>query len=202
MVIAADAGLRHLEALGAAPDVTVGDFDSLGAPPAQGDVRVFPVRKDDTDAMAALKLALSEGCGRILIHGGTGGERFDHTLANLQALVYAARRGAEAYLLGGDCTVTALCGGALRFEGYSGNLSVFCMGERAALVRETGVSYPLEDAELAADFPLGVSNSFEGETAEIAAESGDLIICWQGNTEKPLPVKTPPRGGGLKGAVK
>ena len=188
-VYAADAGLNYLDALGVAPDMIFGDFDSLGAPPQRANVQVCPVRKNDTDAMVALKYALEQGCGRILLHGGTGGARFDHTLANVQALLYAARRGAQAYLLGRDFTVTALCGDALRFEGYTGDLSVFCMGEKAVGVRETGVSYPLADAELTPDFPLGVSNSFTGEVSEIAARRGDLIVCWRGNLKQPLPQK-------------
>jgi thiamine pyrophosphokinase len=195
-VYAADAGLRHLDALGAAPDMIFGDFDSLGAPPERENVRVCPVRKNDTDTMVALKYALERGYNRILLHGGTGGERFDHTLANLQALVYAARRGAQAFLLGENFTATALCGGALRFAGYAGNLTVLCVGETAVGVGETGVSYPLRNAVLTPDFPLGVSNSFEGERAEISLERGDLLLCWQGNLTRPLPEMTRPDKSG------
>ena len=52
-VIAADGGLRHAQALGLTPNLILGDFDSLGYVP-QG-AEVFPVEKDDTDAMLAIK---------------------------------------------------------------------------------------------------------------------------------------------------
>ena len=52
LVIAADGGLRHTEALDLTPGIILGDFDSLGYVPA--DSRVYPVEKVDTDAMLAL----------------------------------------------------------------------------------------------------------------------------------------------------
>ena len=54
LVIAADGGLRHTERLGLRPHVILGDFDSLGYIPA--DSTVFPVEKDDTDSMLAVRL--------------------------------------------------------------------------------------------------------------------------------------------------
>ena len=61
LTIAADGGLRHTQSLGLNPDVILGDFDSLGYVPE--DSRVFPVEKDDTDAMLAVRLGLQQGCG-------------------------------------------------------------------------------------------------------------------------------------------
>ena len=54
LVIAADGGLRHTQALGLTPDIILGDFDSLGYIPT--DSRVYPVEKDDTDAMLAVRV--------------------------------------------------------------------------------------------------------------------------------------------------
>ena len=58
-VIAADGGLAHAVKFGISPDEILGDFDSLGYTPA--DARVFPVEKDDTDAMLAVRRGLSLG---------------------------------------------------------------------------------------------------------------------------------------------
>ena len=54
-------------------------------------------------------------------------------------------------------------------------------------VTERGLSYTLERAPLTAHFPLGVSNSFTGEAAEISVESGTLIVYWQDDPALPLP---------------
>ena len=54
-IIAADAGYRHLQALGIPPDMLIGDFDSLGEVPKGVELLRFPVMKDDTDLMLAVK---------------------------------------------------------------------------------------------------------------------------------------------------
>ena len=44
---------------------------------------------------------------------------------------------------------------------------------------EEGVQYPLRDAVLTADFPLGVSNHILEPTARIAVRQGALAVGWQ-----------------------
>ena len=86
-IIAADAGIEKLNKAGIVPDLIIGDFDSLGTRPSGENVRVFPIEKDDTDTMLALKEAISLGYDTVIISGGLGGE-LDHTMANLQTLLY------------------------------------------------------------------------------------------------------------------
>ena len=150
LVIAADAGLKHLARLGIEPDIALGDFDSLGYVPEAPSVEVCPVRKDDTDTMAALKRALELGYRRVLIFGGLGGARFDHSLANVQALAWADAHGMEAILVGRGCALTAISDGtALEFDArYSGDFSAFCFGPEASGICESGLSYFLDDAVL------------------------------------------------------
>ena len=102
LLIAADAGLLHLERLGLAPDLALGDFDSLGYVPEAPQVEVCPVRKDDTDTMTGLRLGLGRGCREFVIVGALGG-RLDHTVANLQALCWLCTQGARgSHPLGGQ----------------------------------------------------------------------------------------------------
>lgn len=190
LVIAADAGILHLEKLGVKPGLILGDFDSLGHVPDYPDVEVCPVRKDDTDSMLAARRALERGCDELLFFGCLGGKRLDHTLANVQTIAWAANEGAAAYLVGEGCCLAALSGGhSLSFdERYRGDFSVFCLGEDAAGVTERGLSYTLEGADLTAHFPLGVSNSFTGESAFVSVERGLLIVYWADDPALPLPV--------------
>ena len=60
-----------------------------------------------------------------------------------------------------------------------GLLSVFCLGDRAEGVFERGVQYPLEDAALTVEFPLGVSNHILEPKAEVRVGCGALAVGWE-----------------------
>lgn len=56
-------------------------------------------------------------------------------------------------------------------------VSVFSHGDRAEGVTLTGLSYPLDGADLTGDFPLGVSNRrLEGQPATVSVRRGTLLI--------------------------
>ena len=176
-VIAADGGVKHTGKLGITPHVILGDFDSLGFVP-QG-ANVFPVEKDDTDAMLAVRKGLELGYREFLLYGSLDGPRLDHTVANFQTLQFLADRGAYGYLVGREYLVTVVKNGKLSFPaGCTGTVSVFCMGPDAHGVTLRGLYYPLEKGTLTAGFPLGVSNHFTGEAAEISLEEGSLLVLW------------------------
>lgn len=178
LLIAADGGIRHLQALGLKPDLILGDFDSLGYTPAGAEV--FPEEKDDTDSMLAIKKALALGCDTCLLYGAMDGSRPDHTVANYQALLYLAERGYRGYLIGQTQIATVIRNGRIDFPAhFTGYLSVFCLGADATGVRLTDLHYPLENATLQAGFPLGVSNRFIGKSACVSVENGSLLVMWQ-----------------------
>lgn len=176
-VIAADGGLAHLEKLGISPDEIIGDFDSLGYVPE--DARVFPVEKDDTDEMLAIRRGLSLGYKRFVLYGCLDGPRLDHTIASLQSLQFLADRGAQGYLVGLDYLAAVVQNGTISFpETARGILSLFCMGKDARGVTLTGLKYPLTDAAVTAGFPIGVSNHFIGEPAAVTVRDGSLLALY------------------------
>ncbi len=176
-ILAADGGLTHVNKLGLKPDCILGDFDSLGYEP--GGSTVFPVEKDDTDAMLAIKRGLELGYRDFLLYGSLDGPRLDHTVANFAALQYLEDHGATGYLVGKDYLVTVVKNGALYFgEKAEGVISVFCMGCDAKGVTIKGLHYGLENGTLTAGFPLGVSNHFVGEKAEISVKDGSLLVLF------------------------
>ena len=179
LVIAADAGYKQLG--GIKPHLVVGDFDSLGYVPREESVVELPVRKDDTDALFAVKLGLSRGFRRFVLLGSVGG-RLDHTLANIQALAYLTTRGARGVLVGENEKITMLQNGSLNFFGTpEGIVSVFAYGGTATGVTEENLAYPLDCATVTTDFPIGVSNEFTNQPARITVEEGCLLIVWNGS---------------------
>ena len=180
-IIAADGGFTSLNSLGITPDLVVGDFDSLGSVPDHPNVIRSPVEKDDTDMMLAVRYGLEHGIKTFIINGGLGG-RLDQTLANTQVLAYIAENGARGTLYGQGVCVTAIKNGKIEFGpdlAQGATISVFSMGGKARGVTLTGLKYPLDNATLTSDFPLGVSNEFTGAPACVSVRSGILVIIWE-----------------------
>lgn len=176
-VIAADGGWLACRGAKIVPDLLLGDFDSLDQAPHFDNVERFPVEKDDTDMMLAIKRGLALGHREFHIYGGMGGRRTDHTIANLQALVYLARRGAKGWLYGDGEAYTAIHDATMHLAAReSGILSVFCLGADAEGVTICGAQYEVEDAVLSAEFPLGVSNHFIGKDVTVSVERGSLLL--------------------------
>ncbi len=168
-IIAADAGYRICQAQRIVPNLLLGDFDSMTPPADFPRLRRLPVEKDDTDTLAALRIGLEQGCMEFHVYGGTGGKRLDHTLANLQSLLFLRRHGARGYLYDDDFLWTVIEDETLEVSRQVewGLLSAFCLGDRAEGVDESGVQYPLKNACLMPDFPLGVSNHIIESAARI-----------------------------------
>lgn len=181
LVIAADGGYAHMG--GIKPDLVVGDFDSLGYVPEDEQVVRHPAEKDDTDTMLAARIGIERGYRTFLLLGGVGG-RLDHTLANIQTLAFLRESGARAALIGEGESITLIQNEALRFRaGLSGIISVFSYGSVAYGVYERGLAYALTDATLTDTNPLGVSNAFTGEPAEVRVRDGRLVVLFAGLPE-------------------
>ena len=179
LVIAADGGLKYLERAGIAPDIALGDFDSLGYRPDLPEVIYHPPEKDDTDTMLAVREGFARGFDTFVIYAGLGG-RLDHTVANLQTLAFIAENGGRGYLVGGASVSTALKDSSIAFGADErGMISVFCMGEKAEGVTISGLKYEVENAELIPYLPLGASNEFTGRPAKIEVKHGTLLVMWQ-----------------------
>ena len=176
-VIAADGGWRVCREEGIVPDLLLGDFDSLHTVPDFAHICRVPVEKDDTDMMLAIKEGLARGETEFHLYGGMGG-RTDHTIANLQGLLYLAERGAQGWLYGDRERFTAIRNGEIDLPAREkGIVSVFCMGADAQGVSIEGGQYTVHDAVLTASFPLGVSNHFVGNPVRVAVTRGSLLIA-------------------------
>ena len=132
--------------------------------------------------MLAVKQALQRGYERLVLVGMLGG-RLDHTLANIQTLVYAVEHGAAAQIIDSSCYITVIKGGQTAQIPYQQgfHFSVFCHSDCASGVCIRHAKYELEAAQLTNGFPIGVSNSFlEGQPAQISVKQGILVILSTG----------------------
>lgn len=182
-VIALDGGLVFCDEHGIEPDMIVGDFDSLPDDKQklpdkypQEIIRRLPCEKDDTDTLAAVKLAISEGFDKFKIYGGVGG-RLSHTIANIQSLLYLKERKMQGELIGDRSRIFLLKNESCVLEAEeSAYLSVFSYSERAEGVTLKNLKYEIRNAVLTNTYPLGVSNEFIGNQAEISVENGILLV--------------------------
>lgn len=181
LVLAADAGYENCKKAGIEPDQLLGDFDSMDQPEDFENVVRAPVEKDDTDTLLAVRMGLSQGCTEFHIYGGTGGKRADHTIANLQTLLFIREHGAHGYLYDDDFVWTVISDETIAIAKRVewGLLSLFCLGERATGVTIRGAQYPLTDGELDPGFPIGVSNHILEESAEVTVSHGSLLVGWE-----------------------
>ena len=106
-VLAVDGGFAHLESIGVAPDVALGDFDSLGYIPDAPCVERHPVMKDATDLELALDWLWRKGYKSAVVYGALGG-RLDQTMATQQTLMHFARCGMEVAAVGEGYAIIAL----------------------------------------------------------------------------------------------
>lgn len=178
-IICADGGYMHAKEWGIVPDVVLGDFDSLcGELPTSCEVLRYSSEKDDTDTMLAVKLALERGFKQIEIYGATGG-RLDHTLANIQALLYIKENNADGTLFGDTEQLTILKNEGRSFARQEGRyFSILALSERAEGVTERGMKYELTNASLTNSFPLGISNEITADFGWVEVKNGTLLIVF------------------------
>lgn len=180
-VLCADGGARYAHALGLAPDLIIGDMDSLddellryfeekGVAVAR-----YPVRKDETDTQLALTQALAMNPEEILTFGAMG-KRLDHTLANLGLLMMGLEKGVPIKLLDEDCEVFVMAGAATVSGEKGQTVSIFPWGGEARGITLEGFEYPLEDATMTLASPCGISNRLTAEAGQIRVDVGCLLV--------------------------
>lgn len=183
--IAANGGAHHLAALGLAPNVIVGDLDSIDPAliaqfRANGAVlERYPAAKDATDLELALARAVQDGATDVLLVGVVGG-RLDQTCANLLIL---ARQDwpIPLAIAEGDQLAQVLRGAeSMILTGPEGSLvSALALSEEVTGVTYRGLAYPLENARLRLGSTRGVSNLLLSSPAQISITSGILLVIQQ-----------------------
>jgi thiamine pyrophosphokinase len=180
LVIAADSGLDHADALGVRPHLVVGDMDSASsraqdtARAAGVEFETHPTAKDATDLELAL-LAARARDARVVTVVGAGGGRLDHLLANVLVLTSPELAGVDIDARIGTAQVTVVRRATV-LRGAPGDLcSLLPVGGVAREVRTDGLRFPLRDEDLLPGSTRGISNELLGTTASVDLASGVLL---------------------------
>ena len=174
-LIAADGGMDAIKQANLHADFWLGDMDST-AEIVEASATCYPSEKDETDLFLALQEGIKRGYTTFVIYGALGG-RLDHTMANLQLLLYLAKRGLRGFLVDNTTMVTTICNEQVCINEAQGMISLFAAEKAAEGITLQGLKYTLQNATLTEEFPLGVSNEFLlGETAEITVQNGVLWL--------------------------
>lgn len=181
-IIACDAGHYRAAELGVVPNLVLGDFDS-SEPPQAIKTLVLPAEKDDTDTHYAARVAVRKGFTEVLMLGALGGNRFDHSLANLSTGLWLAKQGVSVRLVTAQCSICYVLPAAPVQLAHNANryFSLFAMEGAATGVQVIGAKYPLENAVISPDNTLAASNETSQATTTISLQTGSLLLI---QTEK------------------
>lgn len=190
MIIAADGGMHHCQALGLIPAVIIGDLDSINnyrmeELESQGiQIISHPRNKDQTDLELAMQYAITLGAQEIYLLGLFGG-RLDQTLANLLLLtrndwksahLTAADGPDSAYLLRPDDTFV--------INGKPNDIvSLIPLSPKAIGVTTKGLRWSLNNATLEFGTTLGISNEMVGDVANVCVGYGNLLVVHRANKD-------------------
>jgi len=177
-VLACDKGYAYARREGIVPDLILGDFDSYGGALPEGiPVLRYPVEKDDTDTMLAVRWAGENGFDAVALRCAFGG-RLDHLLSNVQTLHYAATLGMEAEAEDELNLLRVLRPGSYRIPERPGwSLSLLALSEKAEGLTIRGAKYEVAGVTLRNPSTLGESNAFRGDVL-VSFESGMLaLVC-------------------------
>lgn len=171
-----DSGLRHREALGLAPDLIIGDFDSHPDPHLPVETITLPCEKDDTDTVYAVKEALKRGFEDFLLIGAVGG-RLDHSLGNVSILLHLDSLGKRGMIVDDYSEMEIVSRQAAEVGPEFSYFSLLNISGMARGITLENAKYPLKDAEICCDYQYGVSNEpLPGRTARIRLKEGRLLL--------------------------
>ena len=170
-IICADAGYDHAVRMGIAPDILIGDFDSISGVPDDTELVKYPTRKDFTDSHIAMELAREKGYENMLLLGFTG-DRADHTLTNILLLT----RFQGAVIADDNNEILPLTDEVEICGDIGDTVSIIPIRGDLTGVTTEGLEYPLRDETLRAGESRGVSNVMTAEKCRVSIKGGAGVV--------------------------
>ena len=185
-VIYCDSGLKHMEGLGEAPSLLIGDWDSCDDPHMDVETITLPVAKDDTDTVYAMREGIRRGFRDFLLTGAVG-DRLDHSLVNVYILTTLESQGCRGMIVD-DWSEMELISSWTDEEGavHPGMASVddsypffslVALEGEARGVTIRNAKFGLDGAAIGPEYQYATSNEvIPGRSAEIIVEDGRLLL--------------------------
>jgi thiamine pyrophosphokinase len=180
-LIAADGGGLVLTAMGRAPNLLIGDLDSIDDASlsffsdSQSDIQRFPREKDETDLELALQAAVSLGAHAIDLFCVLGG-RWDHTLATIAMLSMPMLANIRVRIYAEQQRIELIRTAAVIHGTVGEVVSLLPLTPTVNGITTTGLAYPLRDATLYMDRSRGVSNVLTDAEAHVTITDGLLLV--------------------------
>jgi len=183
-VIAADGGISFFLEENLRPDMWIGDMDSsekgiegkVEAAFEDIDIRTCSPIKDDTDIALAVRILVEEkNCQEVYIFGGMGGDRIDHSMANIQLMHHYKEKGRMLRVFSENSELFLLADETADFdENQTGTISVFSLTDES-IVEIEGLFYEYKGI-IKNTYALGVSNEFCGKKSKIKVIKGRVLV--------------------------
>lgn len=189
-VICADGGIETALDAGIVPNFFIGDLDS-GSKPENVECIILPTEKDYTDLHTALLWAIEQGARYVYITGCTNG-RADHYFANLLLLEMLSDHGVRGVIMDKQNRIFFHSGGKVTLKRSSSALfrsedeilipddfkyiSILPLDGELTGITLKGFKYPLCNATIKRQCPIGVSNELISEQGEICTQGGRAFV--------------------------
>lgn len=151
--------------------LAIGDFDSIKDKIVLNDINhiTLNVEKDETDTLAAIRYAYQQNPDEVIVLGGIGGERIEHSIANILLLnefpnLKIVTDYSKIYTLSEGTYQTS-------FKGY---ISIFSMID--SVISLKNFKYPLNQYELTLFNTIGISNELNGDIGTIEVQKGKIMV--------------------------
>lgn len=170
-LIAVDAAVSFVFGLNIHIDLAVGDFDSLENKDILSGLNkiVLNVEKDETDTEYAILEAYKLNPDEIYIIGGIGGDRIEHTYANLNYV----KRYKKIKLISDKSVISSYGLGKYIFSN-KGYFSVFALNH--AVISLESFKYSLNRYKLHSLSTIGISNEVLNNQGILEVHDGEVIV--------------------------
>lgn len=153
-------------------DFAIGDFDSLDQSfdlSTLKNVKILPSEKDVTDLEAAILYSTELNPEKIIVLGGLGGSRIEHTYANINLL----KTFDNLEIMNDESRLFTIKKGTHHVS-HHGYVNLFSLED--SVVTLDGFKYPLNNYYLSHKEILGISNELNSINGSIKVISGKILV--------------------------